>query len=43
MDLCGAESGHLVVFDMRTGKSWEERVFRRDPEPGGVPVTVWGM
>ena len=43
MDLCGAESGHLIVFDMRPGKSWEERVFREDPEPGGVPVTVWGM
>ncbi|MDE0626208.1 MAG: hypothetical protein OXH99_07415 [Bryobacterales bacterium] len=24
LDLCGAESGHLVVFDMRPGKSWEE-------------------
>jgi hypothetical protein len=43
MDRCGAESGHLVIFDMRPGKSWEERVFRRDPEPGGYPVTVWGM
>ena len=43
MDRCGAESGHLVIFDMRAGKSWEERVFRRDPEPGGFPVTVWGL
>ena len=43
MDRCGAESGHLVVFDMRKGKSWEERVFRRDREPGGFPVTVWGL
>ena len=43
MDRCGAESGHLVVFDMREGKSWEERVVRRDPEPGGFPVTVWGL
>lgn len=43
MDRCGAESGHLVVFDMRTGKSWEDRVFRRDPNPGSVPVTVWGI
>ncbi|MDE0126187.1 MAG: ATP-binding protein [Bryobacterales bacterium] len=42
MDHCGAESGRLVVFDMRTEKSWEERVFRRDPRPGSPPITVWG-
>ena len=42
MDRCGAESGHQVVFDMRAEKSWEERVFRRDPRPGSPSVTVWG-
>ena len=42
MDRSGAESGHLVVFDMRAETSWEERVFRRDPQPGGPPITVWG-
>ena len=43
MDSCSAVSGHLVVFDLRPGRSWEERVFRRDAEPGAQPVTVWGM
>ena len=43
MDRCGAESGHLVIFDLRPGKTWEERVFRRDPEPGERPITVWGL
>ena len=43
MDRCGAESGHLVVFDQRPGKSWEERVFRREEMVGKTPVTVWGM
>ena len=43
MDGCGAESGHLVIFDLREGQSWEERVFRRDPEPGEPPITVWGL
>ncbi len=43
MDRCGAESGHLVVFDMRPEKSWEERAFRRVPEDGAPPITVWGM
>ncbi len=43
MDRCGAEAGHLVVFDLRPNQSWEERVFRRDPEPGALPITVWGL
>ena len=42
MDGCGAEAGHLVIFDPREGQSWEDRVFRRDPEPGEPPITVWG-
>ena len=43
MDRCGAESGHVVIFDLRPGQSWEERAFRKDPEPGGRPITVWGL
>ncbi len=43
MDTCGAESGHLVIFDMRSGQSWEERLYREDPEPGECSVTVWGL
>ena len=44
MDRCGAESGHLIVFDRAPERTWEERIFRRDtPAGGGAPVTVWGM
>lgn len=43
MDLCGPESGQPVVFDMRLGKTREERIFRRDPPPDELPITVWGM
>ena len=43
MDRCGAEAGHLVIFELRPNKSWEERVFRRDPDSGAPPITVWGM
>ena len=42
MDRCGAESGHLVVFDTRPGRSWEERLYRRDERVGDKAVTVWG-
>ncbi len=43
MDRCGGESGHLVVFDLRPNRSWEERVFRRAAEPGDPPITAWGV
>ena len=43
MDRCGAESGHLVLFDRRVGKSWDERVFRKEELVRGVTVTAWGM
>ena len=43
MDRCGAEAGHLVIFDLRPGVSWEERLFRKDPKPSESPVTVWGL
>ena len=42
MDRCGAESGHLVVFDRGDGKSWEEKIFRREESLDGRTVTVWG-
>ncbi len=43
VDRCGAEAGHLVVFDRSPERSWEEKIFRRAPSGDGVPVTVWGM
>ena len=43
VDRCGAEAGHLVVFDRSPERSWEEKIFRRAPRADGVPVTVWGM
>ena len=43
MDRCAAESGHLVVFDRREGRRWEEKIFRRDETVDGAAITVWGM
>jgi hypothetical protein len=43
MDRVGAESGHLVIFDLRPGVPWEQRLYRKDPEPDGSPITVWGI
>ena len=43
MDRCTAAAGHLVVFDRASGKSWDEKVFRREKAVAGTRVTVWGM
>ena len=43
LDRCGAESGHLIVFDRSRERTWKEKIFRRDPSPGTAPITVWGM
>ena len=41
-DRCAVREGHLVVFD-RSGKSWEEKIFRRTESVEGRTITVWGM
>ncbi|MFH0924181.1 MAG: ATP-binding protein [bacterium] len=43
MDICGANQGHLVIFDRNKGRSWEERIFKRLEEYQGKKITVWGM
>ena len=43
VDRCGAEAGHLIVFDRTPDRPWADKIFRRAPSEAGVPVTVWGM
>ena len=44
MDRCGAEAGHLVVFDRSDERSWDEKVFRdRRTAASGAEIAVWGM
>jgi hypothetical protein len=43
LDRCGAENGHLVIFDRESSRSWEERIFRRNETVNGRTVTVWGV
>lgn len=43
LDRCGAQAGHLIVFDRAPERTSEESIFRRPPSAEGVPVTVWGM
>ena len=43
MDRCGAQNGHLVIFDPDRDKSWEDKIFRREEFHGERGITVWGM
>jgi hypothetical protein len=43
MDRCGAAQGHLVIFDRRPERSWEEKMFRRVAAFKGREIVVWGM
>ena len=45
MDRCGAEAGHLIVFDRAPDRTWEDKIFRREAPAGAdeAPVTVWGL
>ena len=43
MDRCGAESGHLILFDRAPDRTWADKIFRRPPSADGAPITVWRM
>ncbi len=42
MDKCGADSGHLLIFDRRPGISWEEKIFHHSKSFQGKTMEVWG-
>jgi hypothetical protein len=43
LDRCGAEDGHLVIFDRTPGKPWEEKLFQRAETVANRVIQVWGM
>ncbi|MBM4256468.1 MAG: AAA family ATPase [Deltaproteobacteria bacterium] len=43
LDRCGAEEGHLIIFDRTAGRAWEEKLFTRIETVRGKMITVWGM
>ena len=43
MDKVGVAEGHLVIFDRRPDKSWEERIYQRQESYKEHMITVWGM
>ena len=44
MDISGGvQEGHLIIFDRSKTKPWEEKIWRRQCDYQGHPITVWGM
>ena len=42
-DRCAATEAHLIIFDRRPGRTWEERIWTRSAQQAGLAITVWGM
>jgi len=43
MDKCGADEGHLLIFDRRPGRTWDEKISRRAEAVGRYTIEIWGM
>ena len=43
MDRCGAEEGHLVIFDREPTRTWDEKIFTRAESHAGRAIQLWGI
>ncbi len=43
MDRSSADTGHLVIFDRMSQRSWEEKIFHREHTYRDTAIDVWGM
>ncbi len=43
MNTNNATEGHLIVFNRKSNKSWDEKIFVQQHEIGKDIITVWGM
>ncbi len=43
MDTCNATEGHLVIFDRRENRSWEEKIYDTIEAYQDKKIHVWGM
>jgi hypothetical protein len=43
IDTCKATEGHLVIFDRRSDKSWDEKIYQKQETVDGKVIKVWGM
>ena len=43
MDRCAAEAGHLVIFDRRADRRWDDKVFHTRRALNSGEIDIWGM
>ncbi|MES2199288.1 MAG: hypothetical protein V4489_03890 [Chlamydiota bacterium] len=43
MDKSGTGEGHLVIFNRKKEKSWEEKIYHKTEKVSGKSIEVWGM
>jgi len=43
VDRCGADEGHLVIFDRNPNRTWEEKIWRRAEAHASRTIQIWGM
>ncbi|MEA3414859.1 MAG: ATP-binding protein [Thermodesulfobacteriota bacterium] len=43
MDQCGADEGHLIIFDRYEKKPWAEKIFKKEELFKGIKIKIWGM
>ncbi|MCK5231432.1 MAG: ATP-binding protein [Desulfobulbaceae bacterium] len=43
MDKCGADEGHLIIFNRNPEMVWEEKIFFEDKKIKDGQIKVWGM
>jgi hypothetical protein len=42
VDRCGAEAGHLLIFDRRQNVPWEKKLYHREERFRNRVIEVWG-
>lgn len=42
-DRCGSNEAHLIIFDRRADKTWEEKIFLKTESFEGKNIKIWGM
>lgn len=42
MDKCGADDGHLVIFDRRPKRKWDDKIFKKSEIFSGKTILIWG-
>jgi hypothetical protein len=43
MDVSSATEGHLIIFDRKSEKSWDEKIYQKDEVVDDTTIHVWGM